>query len=202
MMMASWLRSALMLTVLICTLTTSSSAEVGENERTRFIMGRKIEVISGNENTDRVGDVVAIMSEMSPNVISPNNMPKMEVESSIPTEASNLPKTTIRSNPYQGTRGGSASVHRKTQDVDEILNDMATRDPSEWSAVEWLIMIGFLSFFGWLGCCLCTLCCCGGGRGRGGGGSNILGWLCCWEIFCRGGSDIDACCDYGLAGGL
>lgn len=86
------------------------------------------------------------------------------------------------------------SVHRRTQDIEDILNDMSTKDPSEWSAVEWIVMIFFLSFLGWLGCCLLTICCCGGCDT-----SNLLGWLCCWEICCRGGSDIDRCCDYALA---
>jgi hypothetical protein len=85
------------------------------------------------------------------------------------------------------------SAHRRTQDIEDILEGMATKDPSEWSAVEWIVMILFLSFLGWLGCCLLTICCCGGCDT-----SNLLGWLCCWEIFCRGGSDIDRCCDYAL----
>jgi hypothetical protein len=84
-------------------------------------------------------------------------------------------------------------AHRRTQDIEDILNEMATKDPSEWSAVEWIVMILFLSFLGWLGCCLLTICCCGGCDT-----SNLLGWLCCWEICCRGGSDIDRCCDYAL----
>ena len=99
---------------------------------------------------------------------------------------------------YYGTiRGGSQhqqqnNGHRRTQDIEDMLQDMAGKDPTEWSPVEWFIMILFLSFVGWLGCCLCTLCCCGSRS------SDICAWLCFWEICCRGGSDIDRCCDvYG-----
>lgn len=96
---------------------------------------------------------------------------------------------------YYDTTTSGGRYHqrmRRDQDVEEILNDMSTKTPSEWSGLEWFVMILFLSFLGWVACCLCTLCCCGGG----GGGclSDIMGWLCCWEICCRGGRDIEDCC--------
>ena len=84
------------------------------------------------------------------------------------------------------------NVERRTQDMEEILNEMSHKDPSQWEPTEWVIFILFMSLFGWLGCCVFSMCCCGRGRG---GGSNLLGWLFCWEFCCRGGQDVDACCD-------
>lgn len=81
-------------------------------------------------------------------------------------------------------------VERRTQDMEEILNGMAHKDPSQWEPTEWIIFILFMSLFGWLGCCVCSMCCCGRG-----GSSNLLGWLFCWEFCCRGKQDVDACCD-------
>ena len=81
-------------------------------------------------------------------------------------------------------------VQRRTKDVEEILSGMAHKDPSQWEATEWVVFLLFISLFGWIACCLCTMCCCGRG-----GGSNLLGWLCFWEICCRDGRDLDACCD-------
>jgi hypothetical protein len=83
---------------------------------------------------------------------------------------------------------------RRDQDVEQILNDMSSKTPSQWTGLEWFVMVLFLSFLGWVACCLCTLCCCGGGGGGGGCLSDILGWVCCWEICCRGGRDIEDCC--------
>lgn len=109
-------------------------------------------------------------------------------------EEQSYPKANAVSDKEYVTTSSSSSVHRRTQDIEDILNEMSTKDPSEWTAIEWFIMILFLSFLGWLGCCLLTICCCGGCDT-----SNLLGWLCCWEICCRGGSDFDRCCDYALA---
>lgn len=189
-MMTSWFRSVLAVAVL-STLAFTSSADVGEDERTRFIMGRKVEVISGSDGV-MVGDRrVMISLEMIPTDIQVENSSTEEVStSSVAENISQRAKEGSHDEQYHGTRG---SVQRQTQDIDDILNDMASRDPSEWSAVEWFIMVLFLSFIGWLGCCLCTLCCCGGSS------TDILGYLCLWEICCRGGEDIDRCCDYGLA---
>lgn len=125
------------------------------------------------------------------------------------------PRSSTTAEKYRGTRGrggrgrrrkGEESSlsqrRRRDQDVEHLLNDMATRDPSEWSAIEWFVMILFLSFLGWTGCCLFALCCCGGCCRRRGGGctmSDLLGYLCLWEVCCRGGRDVDECCNYGLA---
>lgn len=96
---------------------------------------------------------------------------------------------------FYDTLGGSYHQYRRRdQDVEQILNDMATKTPSQWTGLEWFVMILFLSFLGWVACCLCTLCCCGGGVGGGGFLSDVMGWLCCWEICCRGGRDIGDCC--------
>ncbi|KAL3811488.1 hypothetical protein ACHAXA_004396 [Cyclostephanos tholiformis] len=116
---------------------------------------------------------------------------------------------------YWGLRGRSKRVgydrasytmgqqmRRRDQDVEDMLNDMATRDPSDWSAIEWFVMLLFLSFLGWFGCCLFALCCCGGCCDRGGGSclfTDLLRYLCLWELCCRGGRDVAECCDYGLA---
>jgi hypothetical protein len=119
--------------------------------------------------------------------------------------------TTTSHEKHRGGGGGGGMVgvtrRRRDQDVEDLLNDMANRDPSEWTGLEWFVMILFLSFLGWAGCCLLALCCCGGGgwcclggRGRGGCGlSDLLCYGCLWEMCCRGGRDIDECCDYGLA---
>ena len=76
---------------------------------------------------------------------------------------------------------------RKTKDVEDILNGMAHKDPYEWEATEWIVFALFISLFGWIACCLCSMCCCKS--------NNLLGWLCFWEICCRDGRDLDACCD-------
>ena len=202
MIMVSRLRSLLILWAALFGTLTSASSE-GESH---YVMGRKVEAVSSSTTSElpivgtAMGDSTAtISSELAPTI----DVEGIEIDSSIPLESGSLPTTTQRSNPYQGTRGAettassasssSSTQHRKTQDVEDMLQDMATRDPADWSAAEWLLMILFLSFFGWLGCCLLSLCCCGGR------GSNIIGWLCCWEICCRGGTDIDRCCDYALA---
>lgn len=85
------------------------------------------------------------------------------------------------------------SVHRQTRDVEDILNEMAHKDPQEWTALDWIVLILFLTMFCWIYSCMCALCCCG--RGGGGSGSTILNWLCFWEICCRDGRDLDVCCD-------
>ena len=59
---------------------------------------------------------------------------------------------------HRGGAGGGGMVgvtrRRRDQDVEDLLNDMANRDPSEWTGLEWFVMILFLSFLGWAGCCL------------------------------------------------
>jgi hypothetical protein len=88
------------------------------------------------------------------------------------------------------------SVHRQTRDVEDIFNEMAKKDPQEWTAVDWIALILFLTMFCWIYSCMCALCCCGR---RGGSGSTIINWLCFWEICCRDGRDLDICCDYANA---
>ena len=89
------------------------------------------------------------------------------------------------------------NAHRQLEtdfkDLEDVLQEIATKDPREWTAAEWLVMLIFLSFMSWLGCCLLSLCCCGRR------GSNVLGCLCLYEICCRDGQDIDRCCDYAMA---
>lgn len=94
---------------------------------------------------------------------------------------------------YRTIRGANTQQHRRTEDLEDMLNGMANKSPEDWEPEEWILMILFLSFFGWLACCLCTLCCCGSRS------PDICAYICFWELCCRGGSDIDRCCDYALA---
>ena len=84
-------------------------------------------------------------------------------------------------------------------DVEDIFNEMARKDPSQWSAVDWVVLVMFLTMLCWVYSCLCALCCCGRGRRGGGSGSTLLNWLCFYEICCRDGRDLDVCCDYANA---
>jgi hypothetical protein len=88
-------------------------------------------------------------------------------------------------------------AHRQTRDVEDIFNEMAHKDPQEWTAIDWIALILFLTMFCWIYSCICALCCCG--RRGGGGGSTLLNWLCCYEICCRDGRDLEVCCDYATA---
>ena len=89
------------------------------------------------------------------------------------------------------------SVHRQTRDVEDIFNEMAHKEPQEWTVIDWIALFVFLTMFCWIYSCLCALCCCG--RRVGGGGSSLLNWLCFYEICCRDGRDLDVCCDYAAA---
>lgn len=89
-------------------------------------------------------------------------------------------------------------VHRRL-DVEDIFNEMARKDPSQWSAVDWIVLVMFLTILCWVYSCLCALCCCGRGRRGGGSGSTLLNWLCFYEICCRDGRELDMCCDYANA---
>ena len=86
-------------------------------------------------------------------------------------------------------------VHRRL-DVEDIFNEMARKDPSQWSAVDWVVLVLFLTMLCWVYSCLCALCCCGRSRGSG---STLLNWLCFYEICCRDGRELDMCCDYANA---
>lgn len=88
---------------------------------------------------------------------------------------------------------------QRNLDVEDIFNEMARKDPSQWSAVDWVVLVMFLTMLCWVYSCLCALCCCGRGRRGGGSGSTLLNWLCFYEICCRDGRDLDVCCDYANA---
>ena len=175
-MMTSWLRSLFIWAIILNILASSCSA-VGDT-KSYNVMGKKRVALVSSGTMSEITSILEVGSSS-------------RSSSSIPTKT--------KQSSYGGTiRGGSQhhqqqnNGHRRTQDIEDMLQDMAGKDPSEWSPIEWFIMILFLSFFGWLGCCLCTLCCCGSRS------SDICAWLCFWEICCRGGSDIDRCCDvYG-----
>ena len=98
---------------------------------------------------------------------------------------------------HQTTSAPHQSVHRQARDVEDILNEMAHKDPQEWTALDLIVLIVFLTMFCWIYSCLCALCCCG--RSVGGGGSSLLNWLCCYEICCRDGQDLAVCCDYAAS---
>ena len=89
-------------------------------------------------------------------------------------------------------------VQRKL-DVEDIFNEMARKDPSQWAVVDWIVLVMFLTMLCWVYSCVCALCCCGRGRGGGGSGSTLLNWLCFYEICCRDGRELDMCCDYANA---
>mmetsp|Transcript_29883 Transcript_29883/g.62883 ORF Transcript_29883/g.62883 Transcript_29883/m.62883 type:complete len:220 (-) Transcript_29883:292-951(-) len=96
-------------------------------------------------------------------------------------------------NPHlKGTQSVNKKTRRELRDIEAILNEMSNKPPETWSASEWVVFVIFLCMMGWIASCICALCCCGGN-------SNLLGWFCLWEICCRDGRDIDACCNYGLA---
>lgn len=167
-------------------------------------------VIDGNEKEDAEGHGVGVEEVAIPSLFTAAVVAVApEITTSLPVPSHRILRTDDNNSisleqadsieqsypkEYAITTPSSTSAHRRTQDIEDILTEMSTKDPSEWTAIEWFIMILFLSFLGWLGCCLLTICCCGGCDT-----SNLLGWLCCWEICCRGGSDIDRCCDYALA---
>lgn len=190
-MMIPWLCHVLILAAMMGALTTSSSAAAEHVVTRHQLMGRRATVASGGARAAVVVDATPPHAlptfEEFHDVASPETGPyRPNIQSRTPP--------TKRAHEDPGTRGSVRAARRRTADLDDMLNDMATRDPSQWSAAEWLIMILFISFLGWVGCCLLTMCCCGGG----GGGGDLLRCLCCYEICCRGGSDIDACCDnYG-----
>eukprot|EP00579_Thalassiosira_antarctica_P011980 CAMPEP_0201924466 /NCGR_PEP_ID=MMETSP0903-20130614/13171_1 /ASSEMBLY_ACC=CAM_ASM_000552 /TAXON_ID=420261 /ORGANISM="Thalassiosira antarctica, Strain CCMP982" /LENGTH=209 /DNA_ID=CAMNT_0048461983 /DNA_START=52 /DNA_END=682 /DNA_ORIENTATION=- len=145
--MTSWLRSILILAVLLSTLTISSSTEVAEDVTSHFLLGRKVQVISGTvtEHATAIGEGDVATMEIA----APNNLPTatnfgdiamMEMTSNN-MQANNPP--TKSSNEYHGTRG-SASARRL--DIEDMLTDMTSRDPEQWSAAEWLLMISSSAF--------------------------------------------------------
>ncbi|KAL9179399.1 hypothetical protein ACHAXT_008689 [Thalassiosira profunda] len=189
-MAASRMRGVLVLLALLSTLAPSPAA-AGNNAEARYLVDGKVEraerAASGFARAIGGGggdNDAAIMAQKYAIDAAEEAYEYTLLETNTIHEVAGDPDA-----PYQ-LRG---SMHRRL-DLEDMLQEMARKNPEEWEASEWLIMILFLSFFGWLGCCLCSLCCCGRG-----GGSNLLGWLCFWEICCRGGDDIDRCCDYALA---
>lgn len=128
------------------------------------------------------------------NIVNNNKLQLSQVERPASSSSSSLrddAKTQYSNIANPTTLRGSSStvVHRQTRDVEDMLNEMSDKQPQEWSVVEWVVFVIFLSFLGCIASCLCVLCCC----------DNLLGCFCLWEMCCRGGRDIDACCDYGLA---
>ncbi|KAL7487347.1 hypothetical protein ACHAW6_012946 [Cyclotella cf. meneghiniana] len=118
--------------------------------------------------------------------MSTNGQPSIQTASHSHAVESRTKKNPDATNPTH-------PIQRRTKDVEDVLNGMAHKDPTQWDATEWVVFALFISFFGWIACCLCSMCCCGRG-----GGNTLLGWLCCYEICCRDGRDLDVCCDYAL----
>ena len=211
--MSSWLRSSVFIfwAVLLSTSTVSCSPANADAKST--IRVHRGLIIDHDASRDYEGDAVADGELTASNVLQKIQQ-TAEANDGIQTtakstthnssrrgtrtaEATDNIQTTAKgtSQEYHGTRGSSAirRRHRQTRDVEDMLQDISSKDPEEWTASEWLIMIVFLYFILQLGCCLFSLCCCGRG-----GGSNLLGCLCLWELCCRGGEDIDNCCDYNI----
>lgn len=174
-------------------LAISSSAEVGKHVPSHFVLSPEVGVVSGNGNEHAVsameeGEIADKGISTPKKIPTAKDFPDVVV---IKVFSNDMQATNAPTKDSKQSLTGFASAHRRAADVEELLMDISTRDPSQWSATEWLLMIIFLSFFGWLGCCMLTLCCCGGG---GGGGSELIRCLCLYEICCRGGADIDECC--------
>jgi len=198
--------------VLISNLAVSASEEdtkINDAQKHRYlistrhnvnVMGRSVEVESDND-IDITTDFVTATGISIEDTAVPLQSEKPIGDTFIYDEevydGSSLPTMISKrlSIPNYGTLRGSTikQQHRRTEDLEDMLNGMANKSPEDWEPEEWILMILFLSFFGWLGCCLCTLCCCGSRS------SDICAYICLWELCCRGGSDIDRCCDYALA---
>ncbi|KAL7547526.1 hypothetical protein ACHAWF_010813 [Thalassiosira exigua] len=177
-MMSSWLRSAMILAVLLVTLTGCSSVSTGGDVVASSVpLDGKIPTAAGGDSIDS--------NEME---MALNNLPDRQLESSSRVDAVDPSKIGIRSDESKPALRGSA---RRRLDLEDMLQEMSTKDPSQWDAAEWLVMILFLSLISWLGCCILRLCCCGGGAF-----GDVLRCLCCYELCCRGGADIDECCNY------
>ena len=181
------LTKVLVLAAMMGVLKVSFSAAV-ENAVTHQLMGRRVAVVAGGEPAaaDADVDTTTSISIALPTLV---DFRDVEVLEHMPNMLPRTPPTKSL-NEYHGARGSGQPAHRRTADLDDMLNNISTLDPSQWSAAEWLVVVLSLAFLGLFGCCLLTLCCCGGG-----GGGDLLRCLCCYEICCRGGSDIDACCD-------
>ena len=209
-----WLYSVFIWAVLIGNLAISAFEEdtkINDAQKHRYltstrhnVMGRSVEVEPNNDaDVTRtsfdtaigisIGDTTVPLQSEGENRDTVE-MPMIEEEVN---DGASLSTTISKrlSNPNYGTIRGAATQqqHRRTEDFEDMLNGMANKSPEDWEPEEWILMILFLSFFGWLGCCLCTLCCCGSRS------PNICAYICFWELCCRGGSDIDRCCDYALA---
>ena len=215
MALSWWLYSVLIWALLIGNLA-SAAAEVEDTEQiindaqmqryltssTRHnVMGRKVEVEHSNdidttasfvtETGKSIEDTTAVLLQSQEPIGDTSYNEEVKDGSSLPTTISKR----LSDPNYYGTIRGAATQqeHRRTEDLEDMLNGMANKSPEDWEPEEWILMILFLSFFGWLGCCLCTLCCCGSRS------PDICAYICLWELCCRGGSDIDRCCDYALA---
>lgn len=203
-----WLYILFIWAVLISNLAISSTAKdtkiINDAQKHRYlvstrhnVMGRSVEVESDNDIDATTSFVTATGISIKDTAVHLQSDKLILYDEEVNNGAS-LPTTISKrlSDPnYYGTIRGSATQqqHRRTEDLEDMLNGMANKSPEDWEPEEWVLMILFLSFFGWLGCCLCTLCCCGSRS------PNICAYICFWELCCRGGSDIDRCCDYALA---
>ena len=197
-----WLHSVLIWAVMISNLVILSSAKedtkiINDAQKQRdlsaqhYVMGRRVGIESDNDIDTTTRFVTATGNSIEDTTVPlQSKEPIGDVFSLYDEEVNNGERL---SDPNYGTiRGAATQQHRRTEDLEDMLNGMANKSPEDWEPEEWILMILFLSFFGWLGCCLCTLCCCGSRS------PNICAYICFWELCCRGGSDIDRCCDYAL----
>jgi len=94
--------------------------------------------------------------------------------------------------------GGHNDFH--DMDIIEFVSTLADTPMDEWSGIQFVVFFALLLLLGSLALCCCCSCLCrgmGGGRCCRGGGSccqDILMCFCCYEICCRDGQDLDACC--------
>jgi len=201
-----WLYSVLIWAVLVGNLAVLSAAAEDTNiindaqmQRylsTRHVMGHRVDIESNND-IDATSSVTATGISIEDATVPLQSEGSTSLNDEEANDGASLPTMTMISNrlsdPNYRTIRGATQQHRRTEDLEDMLNGMANKSPEDWEPEEWILMILFLSFFGWLGCCLCTLCCCGSRS------PDICAYICLWELCCRGGSDIDRCCDYALA---
>eukprot|EP00585_Thalassiosira_rotula_P003344 CAMPEP_0196142230 /NCGR_PEP_ID=MMETSP0910-20130528/11353_1 /TAXON_ID=49265 /ORGANISM="Thalassiosira rotula, Strain GSO102" /LENGTH=138 /DNA_ID=CAMNT_0041403515 /DNA_START=42 /DNA_END=455 /DNA_ORIENTATION=+ len=138
MIISSWLHSVLILAVMLSSLAIAS-ATVGEDLTSHFLLERKGGVKSGSEHSAAMGEGdVTTMGMAVPNKIPTTidyiEVVMMEMNSNDPQTSEPQTKTSIK---YHGLRGYSSAQRRRTADVEDLMMDMSTKDPSQWSAAEW-----------------------------------------------------------------